>query len=159
MGRWAPPQIAKKTLYFLVLTALLVWAGSVPAAYAQILVTTTLDELDGGMPNGSCSLREAISNANSDTAGQADCGVGADTIILEAGQTYTLSIGGTGEDSNATGDLDITDTDGLTIETNLTFGTATINAANIDRVIEMHAGPLTLIDPSIEDGTHGCSIG
>ena len=145
-------RIAPNTLRFFVLTVLCLLAGSLPAAYAQITVTTTADELNGGSGNGSCSLREAISNANSDTAGQIDCatGVGTDTIILEAGQTYFLTRTGANEDANSTGDLDVTDTDGLTIQTNLTFGTATIDANDIDRILEMHEGPLTLIDLIIE---------
>ena len=77
------------------------------AQTAGIAVTTTADELD---PDGECSLREAILNANNDDqSGSTDCpaGSGKDTIDVPAG-TYTLTITGTGEDSSATGDLDIT---------------------------------------------------
>lgn len=136
---------------FFFLTVLLVLAGWGPMAYAQILVTTTTDEIT---TNSSCSLREAITNANDNAATFADCatGVGTDTIILEAGKTYTLAIASTFEDLNADGDLDITDTAGLTIRTSLMFGTATIDADDIDRVFEMHEGPLTLIDLIIQNG-------
>jgi hypothetical protein len=50
-------------------------------------------------PNGVCSLREAIQNANDTATGQpnADCTagnpVGADTIVLALGSTYTLTDG------------------------------------------------------------------
>ncbi len=61
-----------------------------------------------------CSLREAIINANNNnTSGSIDCvsgAAGVDEIVLPAG-TYTLSIAGRSEDAAATGDLDITDVD------------------------------------------------
>ena len=62
-------------------------------------VTKTADTNDG-VCDTDCSLREAI--------GAANALAGADTITVPAG-TYTLSIAGTGEDANATGDLDISD--------------------------------------------------
>jgi CSLREA domain-containing protein len=63
---------------------------------AVISVTTTADEVK---PNdGLVSLREAISQANADTA--------ADTIVLPAG-LYQITIPGANEDLNATGDFDI----------------------------------------------------
>jgi hypothetical protein len=49
---------------------------------------------------GQCTLRAAIQFANTRP--------GADTIYLPAG-TYTLALAGSGENSGATGDLDITD--------------------------------------------------
>ncbi len=52
-------------------------------------------------------MREAIQAANSDSAVDAcAAGSGADTIVVPAG-VYTLTIGGSGEDANQTGDLDI----------------------------------------------------
>ena len=47
-----------------------------------------------------CSLRGAITKANNTP--------GADTIILPTG-TYTLTLTGSDEDNNGTGDLDISD--------------------------------------------------
>jgi hypothetical protein len=43
-------------------------------------------------PDGSCSINEAVQNANADAAANADCaaGSGADTLTLGAGSTYTL---------------------------------------------------------------------
>ncbi len=58
--------------------------------------------------NGTCSLREAITAANTDLAVDAcPAGIGADVILLPPG-TYTLTLAGSNEDGNATGDLDIT---------------------------------------------------
>jgi CSLREA domain-containing protein len=128
-----------------------------PAALsAQIVVDTTTDELNGGATSGSCSLREAIANANSDSGAQADCGagVGSDVITLPAG-TYTLTRGGTLENGNATGDLDVTDGDGLTINgagsatTIIQAGTTTTNG--IDRVIDVF-GDLTLNGVTVRHG-------
>ncbi len=96
---------------FVVLTMLLVlFAGHsiaapvTAAALATITVDTATDELNA---DGDCSLREAIQAANTDTAVDAcPAGSGADTIIVPAG-TYTLTIPGVGDNTNATGDLDI----------------------------------------------------
>jgi CSLREA domain-containing protein len=64
-------------------------------------VNTTTDGVHGscGATPGSCSLRDAIIAANA--------GSGGDTINVPAG-TYDLTTSGSGEDSAATGDLDIT---------------------------------------------------
>src|SRR3954454_589787 len=78
------------------------------AAAATIEVTTDADEFNAN-PNA-CSLREAIWSANHDLALQAPgChnGSGADEIIVPAGN-YILTIPGFGEQSDLTGDLDIT---------------------------------------------------
>src|SRR5277367_6415868 len=92
-------------------------ASSPPAASAATLVVnTTQDDTTAG--NGLCSLREAISEV--DAPGTAsDCGLadvgGPNTIMLGA-QTYTLTVGPSGADGNATGDLDIVGSaKGLTI--------------------------------------------
>lgn len=75
-----------------------------PAHAATIAVNTTVDELDN---DGNCSLREAIMSANSDTAFDAcTAGSGADTITVPAG-TYLLTRMGADEDTNASGDLDL----------------------------------------------------
>ncbi len=85
--------------------ALMVASHAAPASAATITVTTTNDELNS---DGDCSLREAIQAANTDAAVDACAtGSGADTIDLATG-TYALSIAGASEDSNVTGDLDIT---------------------------------------------------
>lgn len=76
---------------------------AVPAT--DIQVDTTNDELN---ENDQCSLREAIHAANGNVV--PDC---SDTVldpgisILLQDQTYTLTLEGTDDDNNETGDLDI----------------------------------------------------
>src|SRR5262249_3184935 len=103
--------------------------GPQTALAATFTVTKTADTNDG-VGNSDCSLREAISAANAT--------LGADTITLPAG-TYQLTLanaGGTNEDNNATGDLDVNDS--LTINgagsgtTIIEAGTNTSNG--IDKV-------------------------
>src|SRR4051794_5814556 len=83
------------------LATVLVLSAASSAHAATIAVTT---EADGP---GACSLRKAISAANTD-APAAGCaaGAGADTIALPSGR-YELTLPGAGEDANASGDLDI----------------------------------------------------
>lgn len=87
------------------LAALLLTASVPPASAATIIVTTTTDELDA---DGDCSLREALSAANTNDAVD-QCPAGSDTvtdeIVLPAG-TFTLS-GAANEDFGESGDLDI----------------------------------------------------
>jgi CSLREA domain-containing protein len=70
--------------------AVLAGPAASPAVASTITVNTTSDTL---VTDGSCSIREAIINANDDAATWPDCaaGSGADTIILPAG-TITLAI-------------------------------------------------------------------
>ncbi len=72
-------------------------AAALPAQARVFQVTKTADTLDG-VCDHDCSLREAVSAANS--------GTGADTILVPAG-LYALTREGANEDRNATGDLDI----------------------------------------------------
>jgi CSLREA domain-containing protein len=82
------------------------------AGAATITVTTTADEF--GTNNGDCSLREAVQAASTNMpfGGCATGGGGFTTDTVELGSNpsnfkYTLT-GAPNEDSNATGDLDIT---------------------------------------------------
>lgn len=86
---------------------LLAAAGNAPAA---LLVTTTADTVAN---DGACSLREAITTANTGVASGAaagECGAGQtppfDQIDLPAG-SHRLQRSGPVDDSNAAGDLDI----------------------------------------------------
>src|SRR5262245_41889408 len=109
--------------------------GPVSAA-STITVTTTVDELDD---DGNCSLREAVLSANLDAPVDAcDAGSGADTIVVPSG-TYVLSIQGAGEAQGRSGDLDI-DSD-VTIES----AGAVVDAAGIDRALDVHAGATVMI--------------
>lgn len=77
---------------------------------ATLQVTSTGDTVAN---DGACSLREAVSSANTQTASGAaagECGVGQsppfDRIELPPG-SYRLQRGGAAEDDNVSGDLDI----------------------------------------------------
>lgn len=130
-----------------------------PVEAAAISVNSTADTV---ATDGVCTLREAIDNANSDsdtTGGDCDAGAGSDVISLPAG-TYTLSIAGTGEDSNTTGDLDITDD--LTISgvspamTIIEAGTTKSDIGSpgngVDRVFDVHGSDVTFASVSIRYG-------
>ncbi|MBI4034772.1 MAG: CSLREA domain-containing protein [Candidatus Chisholmbacteria bacterium] len=114
---------------------------------ASFTVTKTADTNDGAC-DADCSLREAITAANALP--------GADTIILPA-STYTLSLAGTGEDANATGDLDITDD--LTLN-GAGAASTFIDGDDIDRVIEVRPGAAVNIDAvTVKDGDPGANAG
>ncbi len=70
--------------------ALLLALGQGQAIAATINVTTSVPDSNA---DGQCSLIEAIVNANDDAATHADCtaGSGADTIVLPASSTHTLT--------------------------------------------------------------------
>lgn len=90
---------------------------------------------DGTADGAECSLRAAIQEANAHA--------GPDLITLAPG-TYTLSLPGRGEDAAASGDLDVTDDLELR-------GAATVDAAGIDRVFDLHAAT-TLADVTLTGG-------
>jgi CSLREA domain-containing protein len=80
-------------------------AGLGGDAFAATISVTTTDDLIAA--DGQCSLREAITAANTDNAFMGcPAGNGADQIVLVANE-YRLDIGGANEDGNASGDLDI----------------------------------------------------
>jgi CSLREA domain-containing protein len=80
-------------------------AGLSGDAFAASIMVTTSDDLIAA--DGQCSLREAITAANTDSAFMG-CAAGnaADQIILGAAE-YRLDIAGANEDGNLSGDLDI----------------------------------------------------
>lgn len=119
-----------------------------------IVVDTAVDET---ITNGRCSLREAILAANTDTAVDAcPAGYGHDTISLPA-QTYTLTIAGTGEDGDLTGDLDITAD--LTLNGSGAASTI-INANGIDRVFHTLGNvQVTFTNLAIRGGNESTSGG
>jgi CSLREA domain-containing protein len=94
------------------------------ASAAVITVTTGLDEFDT-TPNATCSLREAIQSANTDSdfGGCTSSGIyGNDTIVFTVPLVQlTITTGLTSNDDNSFLDLDIVDTspvlpDNLTID-------------------------------------------
>ena len=131
----------------------LVGSQSTALAGTTVTVNTTADELN---IDGDCSLREAIQAANTDTIVDAcTAGSGADTVTLPAG-TYTLSIPGTDEDANATGDLDIFSD--LTIN-GASATTTILNANQIDRVLHIASGTIEISSVTITNGNSGIADG
>src|SRR3989338_5074012 len=118
-----------------------------PALAATFTVTKVADTNDGAC-DADCSLREAIGAANALPV--------ADVIPVPAG-SYILSIGGTGEDLNATGDLDITGD--LTI--NGAGDTSTIiDGGAIDRGLTVFPGATVFIDSvTVRNGNPGAGFG
>ena len=118
-----------------IVALLVVLLAAVPASAADIDVDSTADAV---ADDGTCSLREAISAANEDTAsggqpGECAEGAGADMVLLPAG-IYTLSRAGASEDANGTGDLDLAGD--LTLAGSGAL-TAEIDAGELDRVIDV----------------------
>ena len=104
---------------------------------ADFTVNTVNDTVDAAPGNGACadagnqcSLRAAIMEANA---------LSSDDAITLAGVTYTLTIGGRGEDAAATGDLDII-AGGLTIvgvgDIDNSISTV-IHGGGLDRVFDL----------------------
>lgn len=133
---------------------------------ATITVNTSADELNA---DGDCSLREAVAAANGD--GNVDqcldaTTTGTDTILVPPGLSpYTLSIVGAGENANAQGDLDFTDTGDTTVlrsstgsaqSTFIQAGTAGADAETpngVDRVLHVLAGvTVTISNLTIRNG-------
>ena len=82
-------RIIRSTLVVALVCSAGIVLNATPAFAASITVDTTVDEFGTGT---SCSLREAIQAANTDTAfGGCVAGSGVDTIVLVAGATYTLT--------------------------------------------------------------------
>lgn len=130
--------------------SLLVFIGLtfVQTVFAATFTVTKFADTNDGVCDTDCSLREAIGAANSSA--------GADNITIPAG-TYTLSIAGTGEDANATGDLDVTG--GLTINGAGAVSTI-IDGGGIDRVLTVHPGATDQINAvTIRNGNPGAGFG
>ena len=121
---------------------LLLWATPHSSA-ATFTVTKTADTADGTC-DADCSLREAITAANS----LAD----ADVIDVPAG-TYTLSIPGAFDNSNATGDLDIGS--GLTLNGAGSANTI-IDGGALDRVFDI--GQFFVSDSSFHATISGVTV-
>jgi CSLREA domain-containing protein len=121
------------------------------AGAATIKVTTHTDELDG-TPDSTCSLREAVQSANSNTAfGGCHKGGGhSDTITLDGGH-YALTIPTTSENLNANGDLDV-DGDKVIFQGE-GAGQSDIRTSLADRVVDVHnATTVTFQDIQIQGG-------
>ena len=126
------------------LTLALLWlvGDDTPVARAVDIVVQTPG--DGVADNGSCTLREAIIAANTDTAVDTCAAGGANDYISLNSNTYVLTVTGTAEDASATGDLDITGM--LTIE-GAGPGQTIIDASGVisDRVLYVQLGAGTVV--------------
>ncbi len=127
-------------------------SSALPAAAATLRVNTTHDELT--RHDRRCSLREAIAAVNS-PGRRTDCGTASrtsNTIVLRSGR-YLLSIAPAAPDANASGDLNLTGREPVTI-TGAGPHATTIDASDAgDRVITVAGGArLTLVRLTITGG-------
>lgn len=115
---------------------------------ATLVVSSTVDAVDSDpgdgvceiSSGGPCTLRAAIQEANALN--------GPDQISVPAG-TYSLSIAGTDESLGATGDLDIGDD---LILQGAGAAHTIIDAAGIDRVLDIARGNVTISGVTIRGG-------
>lgn len=87
---------------------------------------------------GDCTLRAAV--------GEANALAGDDRIFIDPGVDPTLSVAGRTEDLNVIGDLDVTD------DLTLAGGGATIDGAEVDRVLDVHDADVHIHDVTITGG-------
>ncbi len=127
-------------------------AGVTVSAHATVItVDTTVDNY--GFPTPGCSLRNAVSSADTDTPGYGACptGSGDDTIRVPGG-TYELSLTGAGTDNSA-GDLNISGPDAVTIEPTGDDQRVTIDGLFADRILtRTGSGTATLRNMSLIKG-------
>ncbi|MGA7991928.1 MAG: choice-of-anchor Q domain-containing protein [Thermoanaerobaculia bacterium] len=131
---------------------LVILVTSGPSLAATFTVNSTADAVDSNPGNGVCAtaggfctLRAAITEANT-------LGGGPHTITVPAG-TYILAIVGTGEDNNLTGDLDILQ--GMTIN-GAGADVTIIDANGIDRVFDIRSNsPVTISNLTARNGNPG----
>ena len=116
---------------------------------ATYTVTKNTDTADGTC-DSDCSLREAVTAANSG---------GVDTIVLPA-NTYHITRSGAGEDLNVTGDFDFLDAD-LTTVTGADMATTIIDSDDLDRAFHIASGAratmsgVTVNDSSVTSANGG----
>ena len=119
-----------------------------------IRVTRTDDPVPDGCLPSDCSLREAVILAN--------LGGSPDVIVLGA-KTYSLTIGGAGEDDAETGDLDV---DAPVAFQGKGFGKSVIApdwAGEADRMLEIHgdadvAGSGVTLRDAVDTGDNGSAV-
>jgi alpha-tubulin suppressor-like RCC1 family protein len=127
-------HLIKYTIMFVVFAVFII----AEAFASMIVVTTTSDEASdstyGSSTGTGISLREAVMQAADNP--------GDDDIFLNSGTTYTLTIAGRDENSNLTGDIDISDSSGaVTIHGQNAIVQAGTNTSNgIDRIFHIVSG-------------------
>jgi hypothetical protein len=129
------------------------------AAAADTIKATTISDISAD--DGECSLREAVTatNQNAPVNGANDCdhdgGTGKDTVKLPDGTLPLL--GAANDNANASGDLDVEAGDGLTLA-GKGSGDTTIDG-DLDRILHLESGRLTLRGLTLSDGEAGTSKG
>jgi CSLREA domain-containing protein len=148
-------ETMKRLVILVALAAGLVTASSSNAA--TIDVNTTEDAYGGSA--AACSLREAITAAQTNAAFDGcSAGSGPDIISVPDGE-YRITRAGADEDNNVTGDFDVTGTNALIIEPSTGNDRVVVDGNAIDRVfdqqganqlslrnLEIRGGKLTLIE-------------
>lgn len=119
---------------------------------ATLNVNSSQDVINGF--DGLCTLREAITAANTDSTmgmvnGECVAGSGVDTVSLPAG-IYNMSLGGT-DDSNGGGDFDLMADVVIQGQGNLPSNTV-IDANDIDRVFHVLGTNVVINNLTITDG-------
>jgi CSLREA domain-containing protein len=134
----------------LLLAGFLTLVLAAPAAAADITVTTRLDTVTN---DGRCSLREAVTAANTNAAtGGCPAGAVAMDVILLAEGHHVLARTGAGEDNNVTGDLDLVDFGPVTLR-GVGRDRTVVSAEGLDRVVDVQAGAdVRIADLSITGG-------
>jgi CSLREA domain-containing protein len=163
-----------KRLGLMLGTTLIALVGFAPAANAATInVTTTADDF-AGATSATCSLREAVQAANTNsnliagspggcTAGE-DGIIGSvtDTITIQAGTTYPLTRNGV-DDTNSAGDLDIGNADdrvSLQSTGGGLGGTAITCSGCGDRVIQVSTpSPTSISGVRVSGGSAGAGGG
>ncbi len=149
-----------KTITRILLIVPIIFCFALSVSAATFVVNTTDDTLDANLGNGTCadassncSLRAAISEANALA--------GADIITLGAA-AYTQTLTAPDDNSNASGDWDITSPitiNGAGQAATILQASANFNSAS-DRVLEVHfGGSLTLTDLTVRYGRSYTPIG
>ncbi len=140
-----------KKLLVLMATAVTLLVAAPSAGAVDISVNTTAD--DYGNPPTTCSLREAITSAQTNAAfGGCAAGLGSDSIKLPAG-TYKITRAGAEEDANVTGDFDVTGVNALTIEPASASDKVIVDANGIDRAFDQQgANSLAIQDIQVLGG-------
>ncbi|MCB0857612.1 MAG: CSLREA domain-containing protein [Verrucomicrobiae bacterium] len=124
----------------------------VPAAAnaVTINVNTTVDEYGTGT---NCSLREAITAAQTNSSfGGCPAGFASDEILLPGGD-YLITRAGAEEDTNATGDFDVTGTNPLEIRAAGPNDRVIIDGNDLDRIFhKTSTGDLKLTALRVTNG-------
>ncbi|SMP76114.1 Cadherin domain-containing protein [Neorhodopirellula lusitana] len=124
------------------------WQGKL--ASVTITVTSTEDNINSS--DGLTTLREAIIQANENTA----MGTGDEITIELAAETYTITLSGAGEDTGYAGDFDI---HGDVKFVGVGSSAAIIDADGKDRVFEVHSGTVEFTNMTFTNGSTSANGG